>query len=201
MTDSIVSSLPRFDAPKGLSPLIVFSDQSGTIRSVEAIAEPPPAEEVVQDISVEPPPPDEEARFREQAEQMLERLIEAAGEMEASVVEKAAIAIGSIAQDIFPRFSSAFLLEEFALHLPDLIKLTPPVARIQAPPRIAQHLGLMSKSLASWPAGWTVEPAGELDAAHIEIVWDQGGLSYDPDKILAACLNRLGGHINDNEED
>jgi hypothetical protein len=190
-----VFHLPRFDDLKGLSPLAVFDEPSKAPEvAVEALQVEVP--EVIVDVS----PTNCKDSLHEEMQTLLENFASAVQQMHASASEEISFSIRAIASELFPRLSSAFLAEEFALHMPEIVKLVPPSARIQAPTRIAEDLEFVSRGMENWPTGWAIEAVDGLKEARVEVIWDQGGLTYNLDKILAACLSRLGEHINGIEE-
>lgn len=200
MNASPVSRLPRFDDPEGLSPLAIFDAKIAAAEPVEEVAPVEPVEPDLPETDMVEPEVDEDARFREEASSALQMLSSALYEFEVSAATNIAFAIKTMVGEIFPHLSSVFLTEEFALNIPELISFVPPKAKIQAPVRIAEHLMQVSSETENWPEGWEIEAVHGLEDTRVEVVWDQGGLTYDYTKILQACLTRLGEHANDAEE-
>lgn len=201
MIAKFVADLPRFSEDKGLSPLIVFDDEADEPEAVEPVDDIQPIEEIVAEVPQDVLLREAEARFQQEAQQTLESLSCAIEEIKRSSSLQISSAISEIASELFPHLSSEFLAEEFALHVPSLVQLAPPSVNVQASPRIAEHLNFVSRKMEAWPVGWAIETIDDLEETRVQMVWDKGGLTYDLERILEVCLNRLSDHINHTEKD
>ena len=228
MSVSRTRNLPRFDEVEGLSPLVDFyqssaessdlADLSETLENTEisaasevsSLAEPMmpglgETEELLDD-AVAPEPieevaaPDDEDPYQEDMSRALERLSSAVDEFERSAAQNIAFAIHTMIGDVFPQLSEKFLTDEFVLHVSNLIKFAPPIAKIRAAPRVAQQLISASKSIENWPTSWVVEPLVTMENVRVDVLWDQGGLTYDYPEVLKTCLGELSEHVSQSGE-
>lgn len=194
MTASTLSALPRFDGRRRLSPLVVFDEPAQVAETNETVVETQAAEAEMSTAAPDMGSIDRD-EFRAEAQRALESLVSAAQAIEASAAQKITRAIEQIATELFPRLSSEFLGGELAQHLPELIKILPPEAKIEAAPRIAEHLISASSRMANWPDNWAIEVTEDHAETRVQMIWDQGGLTYDIDELLRQCLSRFGEHI------
>lgn len=192
MVSNTVSKLPRFNVLKRHVPLAVFDAPSEVSEPVAPVTEPAPVESVTEDV----PTPDETFRdagsdLQQDVRQALEHISIAVRDIETSATAKVSDAICRLADELFPRLSPMLLAEEFASHIPDLVRLVPPVVRVEVSPAVAEQLSQACQSTNIWPDGWEICPIEDLEETRIEVSWEDGGLTYDTDKILASCLGRL----------
>ncbi|MEO9968477.1 MAG: hypothetical protein ABJG15_01395 [Hyphomonadaceae bacterium] len=219
MSASRTRNLPRFDEVEGLSPLVDFyqpSAESSDLPELSESLENPevakvaefsdPAEPMMPELGVTEEPlddvdaPDEQDPYQEDMSRALEKLSSAVDEFEQSAAQNIAFAIHTMIGDVFPKLSEKFLTDEFVLHVSNLIKFAPPVAKIRAAPPVAQQLITASKSVENWPASWVVEPLATMESVRVEVLWDQGGLTYDYPEVLKTCLGELSEHVSQSEE-
>lgn len=198
MSVKTASTLPRFGEYKGFSPLTVFQDsETPAMATVDLPTEKNvPAQEEAPVFVPEAPPLNDDVELREQIEKTLQTISTMSNKLEEVALERLSFAIQSIAKELFPRLMDELVSNEFALHLPDLFKLAPIEARIEANPSIAAQLRLASQNIENWPTDWVIEEHNEFNETRIEVIWQrgQGGLTYDPAKLLETCIKRLSRH-------
>lgn len=199
MTASKLSDLPRFDGSRGLSPLIVFDEPAQDIRVDEEVVD-VVAAEIEMPSAVPDPVSIDHDEFRAEAQRALKSLVSATQSVEASAAQKITRAIAQIATELFPRLSSDFLAGELTQHLPELIRILPPVAKIEAAPKIAEHLIFASSSMGNWPDNWVIDVSEHHAETRVQILWGQGGLTYDIDELLRQCLRHFGEHLIETRE-
>jgi hypothetical protein len=189
--------LPRFDSPLGgvANHLIAFD-----APSCLAITDADSVETSEGDLPKEQNIPEEKndsckdelALLQKDVELTLAQFSHAIHEIEAGVMEKVSAAVKDIIEKIFPRLSSALLVEEFALHMPGLVKMMPISISIQAAPLVSEKLQEVALKMEQWPSDWTISGVENLSEARIEVNWENGGLSYDVDQQLSAAMAQLG---------
>lgn len=97
----------------------------------------------------------------------------------------------TLVSEMLPKVSEAFLADELARHLPDLLPTSAPDITIQTSPAIAETLRdiLNHRELAE-PA-YKIEPKTGFDFGRLEVSWKTGGLSADFSRRLETCLEDL----------
>jgi len=194
MDSSAPFQLPTFDEMKSASPLYAFDDQPHDENIDEIDAEDSPSVELEMEAVEDLPPADDIYDAQKDVQEALECFSAAIHQAEASVVEQVSFVLQDVVAALFPHLSAAFLADEFALHVPDLAKLAPATVQVQASPPIAEKLELASQKMDTWPAGWSISAVDGLAETSVQVAWGQGGLTYETDKILAACLGRSNDH-------
>ena len=188
MSKALFLSLPRFDANGGLLPptdwLRSFDDAvSGREAPADrAYGEPARAETPV----VQATPAQLDLRKLEASLTVLNaRLDKIERDAQAQTLE----AVQSIAARLFPLLSKDFLAEEIGRHLP---KLVPPLAaavEIRADVSLTDDLQAMLDRNSALASRCTVlSGAGQ---GCVDVSWQTGGLSFDFEGLLQACLSHL----------
>lgn len=102
-----------------------------------------------------------------------------------------ASSIASIAERLFPKLSRRFLAEEIALHLEKMIPPGEVRIDIKAEPHLAEQLYEViqrSEKLAEICEVTSVETPG---GSRVDVAWQNGGLDFDFDGLLEACIGHL----------
>lgn len=188
MSKTLFLSLPRFDENGGLLPptdwLRSFDDvgSSRAAAAGEAYSEPARPETPV----VQASPAQLDLR---KLEASLTGLNARLDEIERGAQAQTVEAVQSIAARLFPLLSKDFLAEEIGRHLP---KLVPPLAaavEIRADVSLTDDLQAMLERNPALASRCTVlSGAGQ---GCVDISWKTGGLSFDFDGLLQACLSHL----------
>ena len=97
----------------------------------------------------------------------------------------------SIVAKLFPVLSQAFLAEEIGRHLPALVPASAAVVEIYAEESLLSELQAMVERHSSLVHRCTVLPASTPGRGKIDISWQTGGLTFDFDGLLQACLAQL----------
>ncbi len=192
MSSVIWSDLPRFDtggqtpmSPQHLQILFgklpedeAHSELDGD-QAVEAAADDAPAE----------------TTGLEQEFEDLEALMNAlSGSLEEIVADSKARSVQlvqAISARLFPVLAQEFLAEEIGRHLPDLIPDLAPTIEIHVTPEFAEKMSetvTRDKILAD---RCRIVSSQAQDPATVEVSWQTGGINFDFEALLRACLDRL----------
>lgn len=188
MSKALFLSLPRFDANGGLLPptdwLRPFDD-TGSRRAAPADrAYDEPAQAVTPVVQATPAQLD-----LRKLEASLTVLNAGLDKIERGAQAQTLEAVQSIAARLFPLLSKDFLAEEIGRHLP---KLVPPLAaavEIRADVSLTDDLQAMLDRNSALANRCTVlSGAGQ---GRVDVSWQTGGLSFDFEGLLQACLSHL----------
>lgn len=108
--------------------------------------------------------------------------------------------VRSMAAKLFPLLSKAFLAEEIGRHLPALVPASATVVEIHAEESLASYLRDMVERNSSLAHRCTVLPASAPGQGRIDVSWQTGGLTFDFDGLLQACLAQLNSTQTMNKE-
>jgi hypothetical protein len=122
---------------------------------------------------------------------MLTALSDTIERLEQESRERAVSITQSIASRLFPELSRLFLAEEIGRHLPGMIPSTAPAVEIRAQPALLEKLRDLVDKTASLSERCSVVPAETSDDGQVHVSWETGGLTFDFDGLLNACLARL----------
>jgi hypothetical protein len=205
MSKTLFLSLPRFDANGSLLPpadwLRSFED-AGSRRAPpaeRAYAEPMQpsyAETVPAETPVARTTPGQ-CDLRK-LEASLTQLNAALDKIERDAQAQTAKAVQSIAARLFPLLSKDFLAEEIGRHLSDLIPPLAALVEIRADVSLTDDLQAMLERNSALAGRCTVlSGAGE---GRVDVSWKTGGLSFDFEGLLKACLSHLNSAHNMKKE-
>ena len=99
--------------------------------------------------------------------------------------------VQSIAAKLFPLLSKDFLAEEIGRHLPSLVPASAAVVEIRADASLAADLQAMIERHPALANRCTLLPATAPGQGRVDVSWQTGGLSFDFDGLLTACLSHL----------
>ncbi|MFN3312032.1 MAG: hypothetical protein ACK46Q_01020 [Hyphomonas sp.] len=111
--------------------------------------------------------------------------------MEAEARENAAVTLRAMAAELLPELSRQFLAEEIMRHVPALVPSTAAQFEIRAEPEIAANLAELITQYPSLSERCEVVPQEGKGAGSAEISWRTGGVTFDFDSLMSACLARL----------
>jgi flagellar biosynthesis/type III secretory pathway protein FliH len=122
---------------------------------------------------------------------MLTALSDTIERLERESREQAVSVTQSIAARLFPELSRLFLAEEIGRHLPGMVPSTAPAVEIRAQPALLERLRDVVEKTASLSERCSVVPAETTDDEQVRVSWETGGLTFDFDGLLNACLAQL----------
>ncbi|MFN7054815.1 hypothetical protein [Hyphomonas sp.] len=193
MNSAVFSHLPRFHPQTDRQP-------ADWLRILASGDSAPPETEVplpVADISApvvaavpapEAAPPAADGAALEAAVRHLAGL---AARLEAEARSKAAETLKAMAAEVLPELSRAFLADEIMRHLPALVPVSVPHFEIRAEPGVASRLGELAATHPALAGRFDVVPEEGAGAGRAEISWRTGGVTFETEKLIQACLARL----------
>ncbi len=202
MSDAIFSHLPRFDVVSGPRPAEWL--RAMTAGETHAPAQPaareeadvaPPALVKAEPVAVRPIPQETAA-----LQATVSSLAKAIERIEAESRQQTVETVRAVASQLFPELSRRFLAEEIGRHLPGLIPVAVPVVDIRAEPGLAAQLQEMIDRHPSLEGRCNVIPVEGQRNGRADVSWRSGGVTFDFDSLLAACLNDLGSTHKPNTE-
>lgn len=99
--------------------------------------------------------------------------------------------IQSIAAKLFPELSRRFLAEEISRHLSLLVPASAAVVDIRAEAELAEQLRELIERSPSLAHRCTLTPMPADGEGRVDVSWQTGGLTFDFDGLLQACLSHL----------
>lgn len=200
MSDAVFSHLPRFDVVSGPRPaewLRALTAGEGAAASHSAPREeaPLPAPAKTEPVSVRAIPQETAA-----LQATVSSLAKAIDRIDAEARQQTVDTVRAIAGQLFPELSRRFLAEEIGRHLPALIPAAAPKVDIYAEPPLAAQLQEMIARHPSLEGRCTVIAREGQGNGRADVSWRTGGVTFDFDTLLAACLNDLGSTHKPNTE-
>ena len=202
MSDAVFAHLPRFDVVAERRP----ADWLRALASGEAM--PAPVMQGLEEDSLPAPPPvksepvavhpipQETAALQAtigNLSKLMDRLDREARQHSVQTVQ-------AIAAQLFPELSRRFLAEEIGRHLPALIPSAGPVVEITAEPELAEQLREMVARNAGLEGRCEVIGREGQGPGRADVSWRTGGVTFDFDGLLQACLADLGTPHKPNTE-
>ncbi|WP_340693062.1 hypothetical protein [Hyphomonas sp.] len=193
MSEAFLSNLPRFDS----------AAPPPTSSSRRLLLGQMPVEEAAKDPAQEPvvPASAKEADTAQSAsgrvpefaeiEIMLTALSETIERLERESRDRTVSVTQTIASRLFPELSRLFLAEEIGRHLPGMIPTAAPAVEIRAQPALLEKLRDVVEKTTSLSERCSVVPAETPDDDQVRVSWETGGLTFDFDGLLNACLAQL----------
>ena len=191
MSDTVFSGLPRFDEKGALRPPTDWLrplDEAGDSRAAQAANLARAEAAKMETPVVEATPAQVGLRKLEASLSALNgKLDKIERDAKAQTVE----AVQSIAAKLFPLLSKDFLAEEIGRHLPELVPASAAVVEIRADASLTDDLQAMVERHAALANRCTIMPAPAPGQGRVDVSWQTGGLSFDFDGLLNACLSHL----------
>ena len=193
MSDSLLAKLPRFDAPTDRPP----AEMLGTLLGRTAPAPPPePVAPLVEDapapeVTAPAPEPEEERVSLQEVEALTAQFAQQLDDMDARVRADVTAGIQAISERLFPRLSQHFLAEEIGRHLPELVPVSVPHLEIKASPMLVEQLQPVIARTPILAKRCQFETADDMASGHVSVSWQTGGLAFDFDGLMEACLAEL----------
>lgn len=200
MNSALWSNLPRFDldgqktmSPPQLQMLLgkLPGDEFAVVPD-EPLADEPPVEETP--VKAEPTPESNEL------EVLLGTLPEALNQIAEDAQSQCVHLVRTISVQLFPVLAESFLAEEICQHLPALIPDFEPLIEVRAASGLAEQIAEIigrNKALAD---RCRLMPCESPEQAAIDISWKTGGVNFNFEALLGACLYRLGQTQPSSEE-
>lgn len=184
MSSHVLSRLPRFDTALDADALSRIGVQGATPPTAPEA----PADEIESEA---PEPAVEPGADLAEVTAMVAALGEAVQTIEAGAREQLRAAIASLAADLFPQLSQAFLAEEIARTLEPMVPVSISALEIRSQPALAEPLREAVARIGSLAERCTVVEQEPPDAPGVEVSWQTGGLTFDFERLLADSLARL----------
>lgn len=199
MSDAFLANLPRFDGNETrlsssqlrllLGQVPAADAEVGQIRDASLASV---SSHIAPDTAVDADVAPGRAPEFAEIEIMLSAMSDAIERIERESREHTVRVTQSISEKLFPELSRLFLADEIARHLPVMVPSSAPAVEIRAQPAL---LGKLRAAIADMP-GLTdrcaVVAAFEDEDAQVRVSWETGGLTFDFDSLLKACLAQLG---------
>lgn len=201
MSDAVFSHLPRFDTVTGPRPAEWLRAMTAGERGAapppapceEAAA--PPAAVKAEPIAVRPIPQETAA-----LQATISSLAKAIEQIEAEARQQTVDTVRAIVGQLFPELSLRFLAEEIGRHLPGLVPAAAPKVDIYAAPALAAQLQEITSRHPSLEGRCNVIAREGQGDGRAEVSWRTGGVTFDFNSLLTACLNDLGSTHKQNTE-
>lgn len=185
MSSALLSNLPRFDHDE-------FSGASGRLQELlgrkPVEAAPPPEPEIAEPVL---PPPVDPGPSLAEVETLISGLSQAMTRMEQDSRAQAMQVTQSLAARLFPELSRQFLAEEIGNHLARLVPPSVPSVEICARAAMLEKLEAMVARTPSLSGRCTLVPVGTPDESRVLVSWKTGGVTFDFQGLLEACLAHL----------
>lgn len=203
MSDAVFSHLPRFDVVSGPRPAEWLRAMTGGDLQAPARSATPENVETAPSqpaVKVEPavvrPIPQETAALQA-AVASLSKLME---RIDTESRQQTVETVQAIAAQLFPELARRFLADEIGRHLPALIPVAVPIVDIRAEPELAAQLQDMISRNPSLEGRCNVIAQEGQGNGRAEVSWRTGGVSFDFESLLEACMNDLGSTYKKNTE-
>lgn len=193
MSDAVFASLPRFDAKAGQP-----RAPGSWLKELDGLAPPEPSDKPaprlpepmvtaeVPVVEASPQPLD-----LKKIEASLITLNSRLDKIERDAQAQTLQSIQSVAAKLFPELSREFLAEEIGRHLAALVPASAAVVEIRAEASLADKLRELVERTPALAHRCTVTSAAAEGQGGVEVSWQAGGLSFDFDGLLQACLSHL----------
>lgn len=193
MSDAVFASLPRFDAnagrPRAAGSWRKELDGHAPPETAEkpALRMPEPTAKADAPVAEVSPQPLDLKKIEASLITLNSRLDKIERDAQAQTLQT----IQSVAAKLFPELSRAFLAEEIGRHLAALVPASAAVVEIRAEASLADKLRELVERTPALAHRCTVTAAAAEGQGNVEVSWQVGGLSFDFDGLLQACLSHL----------
>ena len=188
MNSALLSSLPRFDQDEPAR----SSDKLGLLLGrMPAEAQAPAAEAPVTEAEEETEAPVDVGPALAEVERLITDLSGLMTRLERDSREQSMQVIQSLAARLFPELSQRFLAEEIGHHLAGLVAASVPAIEIRARTALLEKLEPILARTASLSGRCSLVPVESAEDSRVQVSWRSGGVTFDFDGLLAACLTHL----------
>ena len=126
-----------------------------------------------------------------EVEAILGSLADKVEKVEADARRQTAASVAAIAERLFPKLARRFLAEEISLHLEKMIPPGEVCIDIKAEPHLAEQLYEAIQRSESLAEICNVVPQDTSNGSRVDVSWKSGGLDFDFDGLLEACIGHL----------
>lgn len=195
MSEAVFSNLPRFDVAPGPRPAEWLRAMIAGEPHVPA--QPPEMEDAAPLFADEPTPaqpavvhpvPRETVALQAAVSGLAGLMERIDRESRQYTVET----VQAVAAQLFPELSRRFLAEEIGRNLPGLLPSAVPVVDIYAEPELAGQMAEMITHHPSLEGRCNIIPSDDQGFGRAEVSWRTGGVTFDFEGLLTACLNDIG---------
>ncbi|MCA8902654.1 MAG: hypothetical protein KDA53_15550 [Hyphomonas sp.] len=203
MNEAFFSSLPRFDE-ETVRPdirkmrMILGQDLEEALSVFDAPPESAAPEEVTEEDAIleaapapEPEPEPAGADLAE-IETLVASLSDTICDIESKAEAQTTEMIRAMAGRLFPQLAERFLADEIARHLPSMVPPSVRAVEIHASPALCERLEEIVRANPALSNRCIFVPADSLGPTDACVSWKTGGLTFDFDGLLKACLARIG---------
>lgn len=188
MSSALLANLPRFDEGEQAHPADMLKRMLGQMQG-QAKPPEPPAEDVSEEV-VEAPPVDLGPSL-EEVERLISDLSGLMTRLERDSREQSMHVIQALAARLFPELSRRFLADEIGEHLAGLVPASVPAVEIKARPPMLEKLEPIIARSPSLSGRCSLVPTETAEDAQVRVSWKTGGVTFDFEALLAACLAHL----------
>ncbi len=191
MSSALLSNLPRFDQDDQTHPAEQLKRMLGQMQATAArpaattSPEKPLAEEE------EPSPPEDLGPPLAEVESLITQLSSTLVRIESEARDHSVQVTQALAARLFPELSRQFLADEIARHLPGLVPASVPTLEIRAQQEMLDKLDPIIARESSLAGRCKLVPAETADEPRVLVSWKTGGVTFDFEGLLAACLAHL----------
>lgn len=192
MSSALLSNLPRFDQGNQTHPAEQLKRMLGQMQ--EAAARTKPAPETTGESGeedVQTPEPVDLGPSLAEIESLAGQLSAVLSRIESEARDQAMQVTQALAARLFPELSQRFLAAEIAQHLPQLIPASVPSIEIRAQQEVLNRLEPFIAHDPSLSERCKMTPAATADEPRVQVSWQTGGVTFDFEGLLAACLSHL----------
>lgn len=192
MSSALLSNLPRFDQGNQTHPAEQLKRMLGQMQ--EAAARTKPAPETTSESGeedVQTPEPVDLGPSLAEIESLAGQLSAVLSRIESEARDQAMQVTQALAARLFPELSQRFLAAEIAQHLPQLIPASVPSIEIRAQQEVLNRLEPFIAHDPSLSERCKMTPAATADEPRVQVSWQTGGVTFDFEGLLAACLSHL----------
>lgn len=195
MSETVFSNLPRFDVVAGPRPAewlrAMVAGETHAPAQLPEMEEPEPMfadEPMPAQPAIVHPAPRETVALQEAVSGLAAVMERVDRESRQYTVETAQ----AVAAQLFPELARRFLAEEIGRNLPGLLPSTAPVVDIYADTALAAQMAEMISHHPSLEGRCNIIPSEEQGFGRAEVSWRSGGVTFDFEGLLSACLNDIG---------
>ncbi|MEH6695031.1 MAG: hypothetical protein V7675_08310 [Hyphomonas sp.] len=190
MSEAFLATLPRFDTDAPAP----SSNARRILLRQESVAEPEPEKpEVILTPVTEPEPevqPSVHPDFAD-VEIVMAALSDTIERLEIESRQQTIKMTQAIAARLFPELSRSFLAHEIGQHLGAMVPSNAPAVMIRAQSLLADKLSELVAASPSLSERCAVVTASPEESSRVEVSWETGGVTFDFDGLLTACLAQL----------
>jgi len=191
MSNALLSNLPRFDRDDQTHPAEQLKRMLGQMQAAAARPAAAPPQQDVSEAEEELTPPEDLGPSFAEVESLVAQLSSALTRIEGEARDQSMQVTQALAARLFPELSRQFLADEIARHLPNLVPASVPSLEIRARQAMLDKLEPIIASESSLAGRCKLAPATSQDETRVLVSWKTGGVTFDFEGLLAACLAHL----------